>query len=141
MVMTFCFLNTKYMVKILGFLLLLGLSACSGKETLFVKTVQNDSSKEITLYFFGEYNPKIYGDTVTIAPNTKKDIYSYYEENSSTAVAQPCEIFKDNNDTLSVAITGGGRLNKSFYDGNDWNYVSSGRTQNCIFVITNADIQ
>jgi hypothetical protein len=114
---------------------------CEDKQTTFTKKIQNDSTKECTFYFFGDNNPNLYGDTVIVAAGTSQTIYSYFEENSSTNAVQPCAIYTDNNDTISVEIVGGNKLTKSFFDNDDWDYNEVNYEQVCTFVITDSDIQ
>ncbi len=115
--------------------------ACEKKETVFVKTIDNQSNKEIAFYFHGYYNPNIYGDTVIIAAQQSQIIYKFYEENSSTPIAQPCEIYQDANDSVRVEVIGGGRLIKSLHQRDNWTILKSDNEQVCTFLITDADIK
>jgi len=110
-----------------------------GKETIFKKNIHNNSSQNIHFYFFGNHNPNLFGDTVIVMAGEEKEIYTYFEENSSVATPQPCELY---NDSIQIVVDGGGRLTKSLFDQADWDYTETDKgDQSCTFIITDADIQ
>ncbi len=130
------------MLKILALLsVALFFFACQGEETVFIKQIKNDSSQQCTFYFFGPNNTALFSDTVIVAAGTTEKIYSYFEENSSINANQSCGIYTDQDDTISVETTSGGKLIKSLYADQDWEYLSYNNEQICTFVITDGDIQ
>jgi len=113
--------------------------ACEKKDTVFIKRINNTSSKDVTFYLYGNFNPVTYGDTIMVAAGELKEILSFTEENSSVSTPLNCALV---NDSIRVEITGGGMLNKKLTQESDWvldNDVA-GNTQTCTFEITDADI-
>lgn len=119
-------------------LLIVAFWACGKKDTVYTKKIHNKSSKTINFYFYGNYNPVTYGDTVIVNAGELKEIHSYVEENSAVGIQQPCNIYDD---SVRVEIIGGGALNKKLTKDADWTFSSSASNdQTCTFEITDADI-
>lgn len=112
-------------------------TSCSTKDTVFFKKIYNKSSKDITFYFHGGFNPQTYGDSIFVAAGQLKEIYTYTEENSSVSAPQACRIY---NDSVTVVISGGGVLNKRLQDESGWAQTSEEVNQICTFWITDSDI-
>lgn len=123
----------------LAILVAIAFVACEKKDTVFIKRINNTSSKDITFYLYGNFNPVTYGDTVMVAAGELKEIFSFTEENSSVSIAQNCRLVDD---SIRVEITGGGMLAKKLTKESDWTNENdvSGNTQTCTFEITDADI-
>lgn len=119
------------------FVVIFFLAACSSKETVFFKKIDNQSSKDITFYFYGNYNPLTYGDSVFVAAGQVKEIYSYSEESSSVTNQQACRVYKD---SVLAVVAGGNKLNKRLQDENSWIQTSEDVNQICTFLITDTDI-
>lgn len=123
------------LLPILLFILFLG--ACNKKDTVFIKKINNKSSKNITFYFYGNFNPQTYGDSVIVTAGQLKEIYSYSEENSSVSANQACRVY---NDSIRTVIVGGGTLNKHLQEESGWTQETIDVKQICTFEITDADI-
>lgn len=115
------------------------LVACEKKDTVFIKNIDNKSSKTIHFYLYGNINPPTYGDTITVNAGELKEINYYTEENSVVGVQQPCHIY---NDSIRVEVVGGGILQKKLTQDADWTFsTQNSNEQVCTFEITDADIQ
>jgi len=123
---------------IIALVLITTFASCKEKDTIFTKNINNSSSKSITFYFYGNYNPATYGDSITVDAGVQKEISYHKEENSVVEIQQPCYIY---NDSVRVVITGGGTLNKRLQEENGWSYSTDvDGNQICTFDITDADI-
>ena len=126
-------------IRLLAFFLIAAaFFACKKKDTVFTKTINNTSAKNLTFYFYGNFNPSTYGDSVMVNAGEAKVLISYSEENSTVATSQACRIYDD---SVRVVVTGGGTLNKRLQDESDWTQsTDSEGNQTCTFEVTSADI-
>lgn len=111
--------------------------ACQSKDTGFIKKIHNQSSKPIHFYFYGNYNPVSFGDSVLVAAGELKEILYYSESGSSVGTQQACRVY---NDSIRVVVIGGGVLQKRLQEEVGWSYRLDNYNQICTFEITDADI-
>jgi hypothetical protein len=113
------------------------LSACEGGTT-FTKSLDNKSSETITIKLFTKYGPT---DEVTVNPNESKIVFWDDQERTFTDDSYTCT---DLIDSTYVNISNGKTLLKNIMESNNWTRESKGgrnAKENCIFTITNSDLQ
>lgn len=119
-------------------LLTIGLWACHKQSHVYIKRIDNKSSKTLKFRFHGFFNPLTYGKIITVYPGEVKEILYYSERNRYSRRTQNCHIYRD---SIESVVVGGGRLRKRMSNHQDWYFMQHANNQICTFEVTDNDIE